>query len=139
MTRIFSKMLWVVLGLAIPAMSSCGHGLSQRSSLPLAPESIEGRQVEYADLHGINIYSFFTEGRYRYATLSKNRTFADSREGHYEFERTGKKSGTIRFHNEPSIHLVFTSSNSATGRIDGDCRSYRFLLGSCASEVQTGY
>lgn len=96
--------------------------------MPLAPESIAGRQFQYADPHGVNIYTFLTGGRYRYATLSQNRSYADSREGNYKYERTENKTGTIKFDNEPAIRLVFTGPKTATGRVDGDERVYRFIL-----------
>jgi hypothetical protein len=114
--------------LAILAISGCGHGMAWKESVSLAPDKIAGRQLEYTDSHGVNIYTFFTGGRYRYATLSQNRSYADSREGSYEYERTGKKTGTIRFENEPSIRLIFTGPQSAVGRVDADERVYRFLM-----------
>ena len=119
---------WLVLCLATLAVTGCGHDLLRKDSTTLAPVSIAGRQLEYADPHGVNIYTFFTGGRYRYATLSRNRTYADSREGRYDYKRTGNKTGTIRFDKEPAIRLAFTDPKTATGHVDGDERVYRFLI-----------
>jgi len=116
------------LCLAILAVTGCGHDLTRKDSTTLAPVSIAGRQLEYVDPHGVNIYTFFTGCRYRYATLSQNRSYADSREGNYEYERTGNKTGVVRFKNEPAIRLVFTGPKTATGRVVGDERVYRFVL-----------
>lgn len=113
-------------------MSGCGDSLSRHllsgASLSLAPDRIDDRQLKYTDPHGVNIYTFFSHGRFRYATLSQNQSHADSREGRYEYRRTGKNTGTIGFKNEPAIHLVFTDPKNARGRVDGDERVYQFTL-----------
>ena len=121
-------MRWLALCLATLAVTGCGHDLTRKDSSTLAPVSIAGRQLEYADPHGVNIYTFFTGGRYRYATLSRNRTYADSREGRYDYKRTGNNMGTISFDKESAIQLVFVGQNAATGCVDGDQRVYRFTF-----------
>ncbi|MFM8982937.1 MAG: hypothetical protein ACKOLA_08535 [Spartobacteria bacterium] len=123
----FSKW-WGFLCLATLMVSGCGNDLTSKKATPLGPESIAGRQMEYADPHGVNIYTFFAGGRYRYATLSQNRSFADSREGTYVYTRNGHNTGTISFDNEPSIRLGYTGPNTATGRVDGDERVYQFIV-----------
>jgi hypothetical protein len=45
--------------LAILAISGCGHGMAWKESVSLAPDKIAGRQLEYTDSHGVNIYTFF--------------------------------------------------------------------------------
>lgn len=130
MSQLFYQVRGPVLWVLISAMSACANGHSRHSTsgvtVATAPGVIEGRQLEYNDPHGVNIYTFFAEGRYRYATLSQNRSHADSREGRYEYKRTGSETGAIAFKNEPAIRLVFTGPNTATGRVDGDKRVYRF-------------
>ena len=45
-------MRWLALCLATLAVTGCGHDLTRKDSTTLAPVSIAGRQLEYADPHG---------------------------------------------------------------------------------------
>lgn len=93
-----------------------------------APARIEGSQLRYKDNHGENFYTFFPGGRFRYATISQNRTQADSRSGVYRYARTAPDNGSIELVGEGVITLEFDGPGSAVGRIDGDARLYRFSI-----------
>ena len=45
----------------------------------MAPRSIANHQMRYSDNHGSYTYTFFGDGRYRFASMSQNQTVADSR------------------------------------------------------------
>jgi len=94
----------------------------------MAPPSLAGRQLKYSDNHGRNIYTFFPDGRYRFAWLSQNESLADSREGRFYYSTTKTNEARIRFENEPQITLRFTEPGLATGTIQGDLRTYQFHI-----------
>jgi len=94
----------------------------------MAPASLAGRQLKYSDNHGRNIYTFFPDGRYRFAWLSQNESLADSREGRFYYSTTKINEARIRFENEPQITLRFTEPGLATGTIQGDLRTYQFHI-----------
>jgi hypothetical protein len=48
----------------------------------LAPLAIAGSQLHYRDNHDRYVYTFISDGRYRFASVHQSRTWADSREGH---------------------------------------------------------
>ena len=91
-----------------------------------APARIEGSQLRYKDNHGENFYTFFSGGRFRFATISQNRTQADMRSGVYRYAKTAPHNGSIKLVGEGVIDLEFDSPGSAVGRIEGDARLYRF-------------
>lgn len=93
-----------------------------------APARIEGCQLRYTDNHGVNFYTFFHGDRFRYATISQNRTQADSRSGVYRYARTAPDNGSIELVGEGVIKLEFDGPGSAVGRIDGDARLYRVSI-----------
>jgi hypothetical protein len=99
---------------------------SPRSNM--APASLAGSQLKYRDNHGRNIYTFFSDGRYRFAWLSQNESLADSREGRFHYSTTKTNEALIRFENEPPITLRFTKPGLATGTIHGDLRIYQFQI-----------
>ena len=117
----------IFLGLAAILSSSCSSQVPLRENGP-APAQLAGRQLQFTDSHGINFYTFFADGRYRYATLSQNKTYADSREGRFTYKRSGSNRAEIRFADEPTIRLTFSELSKATGTIDGDQRTYLFRL-----------
>jgi hypothetical protein len=94
----------------------------------MAPASLAGSQLKYRDNHGRNIYTFFSDGRYRFAWLSQNESLADSREGRFHYSITKTNEALIRFENEPPITLRFTKPGMATGTIEGDERIYEFQI-----------
>jgi hypothetical protein len=94
----------------------------------IAPASLSGSQLKYSDNHGRNIYTFFPDGRYRFAWLSQNESLADSREGRFHYSITKTNEALIRFENEPQITLQFTKPGLATGTIQGDVRIYQFQI-----------
>jgi hypothetical protein len=94
----------------------------------MAPASLAGRQLKYSDNHGRNVYTFFPDGRYRFAWLSQNESLADSREGRFHYSATKTNDALIRFENEPQITLRFTEPGLATGTIEGDWRIYQFHI-----------
>ena len=94
----------------------------------MAPASLAGRQLKYSDNHGRNIYTFFPDGRYRFAWLSQNESLADSREGRFHYSTTKANEALIRFENDPQITLRFTKPGLATGTIQGDLRIYEFHI-----------
>ena len=94
----------------------------------MAPASLAGCQLKYSDNHGRNIYTFFPDGRYRFAWLSQNESLADSREGRFHYSATKTNDALIRFENEPQITLRFTEPGLATGTIEGDWRIYQFHI-----------
>ena len=97
----------------------------------MAPASLAGSQLKYSDNHGRNFYTFFPDGRYRFAWLSQNESLADSREGRFHYSTTKTNEALIRFENEPQITLRFTKPGSATGTIQGDLRIYEFHIVPC--------
>ena len=94
----------------------------------MAPTSLAGCQLKYSDNHGRNIYTFFSDGRYRFAWLSQNESLADSREGRFHYSTTKINEALIRFENDPQITLRFTKPGLATGTIQGDLRIYEFHI-----------
>ena len=94
----------------------------------MAPASLAGSQLKYSDNHGRNIYTFFPDGRYRFAWLSQHESLADSREGRFHYSTTKTNEAQIRFENEPQITLRFTKPGLATGTIQGDLRIYQFQI-----------
>ena len=92
----------------------------------MAPASLAGSQLKYSDNHGRNIYTFFPDGRYRFAWLSQNESLADSREGRFHYSITKTNEALIRFENEPQIMLQFTKPGLARGTFQGDLRIYQF-------------
>jgi hypothetical protein len=100
----------------------------------MAPASLAGRQLKYGDNHGRNIYTFFPDGRYRFAWLSQNESLTDSREGRFHYSTTKINEALIRFENEPQITLRFTELGLATGTIQGDWRIYEFHIVPCDAE-----
>jgi len=94
----------------------------------MAPKLIAGSQLQYADNHGKNIYTFFKDGRYRYATMSQNQTTAGSREGKYLYTITAPGKATITLDKTEAIRLSFDTPLTATGTLDGDVRKYRFQI-----------
>jgi hypothetical protein len=94
----------------------------------MAPASLAGSQLKYSDNHGRNIYTFVPDGRYRFAWLSQNESLADSREGRFHYSTTKANEALIRFENDPQITLRFTKPGLATGKIQGDLRTYQFHI-----------
>ena len=118
-----------VIGFALLLCGGCialKHGGDRTNGF--APSRIEGCQLRYTDNHGENFYTFFPGGRFRYATISQNRTQADSRSGVYRYARTAPDNGSIELVGEGVITLEFDGPGSAVGRIDGDARLYRFSI-----------
>jgi hypothetical protein len=94
----------------------------------MAPASLADCQLKYSDNHGRNVYTFFPDGRYRFAWLSQNESLTDSREGRFHYSNTKTNEALIRFENEPQITLRFTKPGLATGTIQGDLRIYEFHI-----------
>jgi hypothetical protein len=100
----------------------------EASASGLAPQSLAGNQLKYRDNHSRNIYTFFPDGRYRYASLSQNESFSDHREGRFQYAVRSNAEAVISFDDEPSITLRFTDRDLAVGTIDGDVRVYQFQI-----------
>ena len=98
------------------------------SASSLAPQSLAGSQLKYRDNHGRNIYTFFPDGRYRYASLSQNESLADHREGRFQYAVRSPSKAVVSFDKEPSITLRFKDRGLAIGTIDGDVRVYQFQI-----------
>jgi hypothetical protein len=94
----------------------------------MAPRSIANHQMRYSDNHGSYTYTFFGDGRYRFASMSQNQTVADSREGRYQYAITSPGKSIVTFDDEPPIRLSFSGPLDATGQIEGDQRNYRFTF-----------
>jgi hypothetical protein len=94
----------------------------------MAPSALAGSQMKYADNHGRYAYTFFEDGRYRFAFMSQNETTADSRAGRYTYALKSAGGATITFDHEPSIRLTFADPLNATGTIEGDDRTYSFRI-----------
>jgi len=94
----------------------------------MAPASLAGCQLKYSDNHGRNIYTFFPDGRYRFAWLSQNESLAESREGRFHYSIMKTNEALIRFEHEPQITLRFTKPGFASGTIQGDLRIYEFQI-----------
>jgi len=92
----------------------------------IAPPAIGGTQMKYADNHGRYVYTFFKDGRYRFAFMSQNETVADSREGRYMYTPGHDGKATIAFEGEPAIRLKFSDPLGASGTIEGDDRVHQF-------------
>ena len=98
------------------------------SASGLAPQSLAGSQLKYRDNHGRNIYTFFPDGRYRYASLSQNESLADHREGRFQYAVRSPAEAVVNFDDESAITLRFTDRGLANGTIDGDMRVYQFQI-----------
>ena len=98
------------------------------SASGLAPQSLAGSQLKYRDNHGRNIYTFFPDGRYRYASLSQNESLADHREGQFHYAVRSPAEAVVSFDDEPSITLRFADRGLPSGTIDGDVRVYQFQI-----------
>jgi hypothetical protein len=126
----------IVAVLILALMGGCSRSISSANLEKntratrgnMAPASLAGRQLKYSDNHGRNIYTFFPDGRYRFAWLSQNESLADSREGRFYYSNTKTNEARIRFENEPQITLRFTEPGLATGTIQGDLRTYQFHI-----------
>jgi len=98
------------------------------SASSLAPQSLAGSQLRYRDNHGLNIYTFFPGGRYRYASLSQNESLADHREGRFQYAVRSPAKAVVNFDDESAITLRFSGHGLACGTIDGDMRVYQFQV-----------
>jgi hypothetical protein len=122
--------------LTLALMGGCSRGISSANLEKntratrgnMAPAFLAGSQLKYRDNQGRNIYTFFPDGRYRFAWLSQNESLADSREGRFHYSTTKPNEALIRFENEPQITLRFTKPGLATGTIQGDLRIYHFHI-----------
>lgn len=98
------------------------------SATGLAPQSLAGSQLKYRDNHGRNIYTFFPNGRYRYASLSQNESLADHHEGRFQYAVRSPAEAVVNFEDESAITLRFTDRGLANGTINGDMRVYQFQI-----------
>jgi hypothetical protein len=136
MASLTNHFLPIAAVLILALAGGCSRSISSASlekntrtvSGSMAPASLAGRQLKYRDNHGRNIYTFFSDGRYRFAWLSQNESLADSREGRFHYSTTKTNEALIRFENEPTIMLRFTKPGMATGTIEGDKRIYQFQI-----------
>jgi hypothetical protein len=94
----------------------------------LAPLAIAGNQLHYRDNHGSYTYTFFSDGRYRFASVHQTGTSADSREGRYRYVITAPGKAALSFDKESTIRLRFESPLDRTGTTDGDVRPFAFTI-----------
>jgi len=94
----------------------------------MAPRYLAGSQLEYTNPQGKNVYTFFGDGCYRYATMSQNQTTAASREGKYTYRITAPGRAHLTFDRDPAIRLQFDSPLTATGTVEGDTQTYSFRV-----------
>ena len=128
--------LTVAALLALTMLCGCSGRipfLAQRknNALPIngmAPQSLAGHQLKYQDNHGRNIYTFFPDGRYRFASLSQNESLADQREGRFQYVIRKPDEAVVSFEDEPPITLRFSDHGRASGTISGDVRIYQFQI-----------
>jgi len=115
----------------IDRVVSFGGADDANSSSPdhcMAPSALAGSQMKYADNHGHYVYTFFEDGRYRFASMSQNETMADSREGRYTYTLDDAGHVTLSFDHELTIRMTFSDPLNAKGTIEGDEREYSFRL-----------
>lgn len=93
-----------------------------------APARLEGCRLRYTDNHGENFYTFLSGERFRYATISQNRTYADSRDGTCRYLKTAPNKATIKLAGEAWMSLEFDRPGTGIGKMDGDLRNYRFTI-----------
>jgi hypothetical protein len=136
MARPTTHFLFIAAVLILALAGACSQSISSGSlekctrapRVSMAPASLAGSQLKYRDNHGRNIYTFFSDGRYRFAWLSQNESLADSREGRFQYSTTKTNEALILFENEPPITLRFTKPGMTTGTIQGDERIYQFQI-----------
>ena len=80
----------------------------------------------YRDNHGQNTYTFLADGRYRFASMSQNRTVADSSEGRWAWRLLTTDRGELTLSNGQRAVLDFSAPLQATGKFEGDVRAYSF-------------
>jgi len=129
--RTFSLTAALLALATLCACSSPSRERRKRKSIPaggLAPQSLAGSQLKYRDNHGRNIYTFFPDGRYRFASLSQNESLANYREGRFQYAVRSPAEAVVNFDNESAITLRFSDRGLANGTIDGDTRVYQFQI-----------
>ena len=94
----------------------------------MTPLRIAGSQLHYRDNLGRYTYTFFADGRYRFASIHQSGTWADSREGRYRYVITAPSEATLSFARESAIHLRFESPFNGSGTTDGDVRPFAFTI-----------
>lgn len=93
-----------------------------------APPSIANHQMHCRGNHGDYTYTFFADGRYRFIARSQNRTIADSSEGRWTWKLLTTDRGELTLSNGQRAVLDFSAPLQATGRFDGDVRTFSFLF-----------
>ena len=84
--------------------------------------------MHYRDNHGNYTCTFFADGRYRFVTMSQNRTIADTSEGRWTWRLLTTDRGELTLSNGQRVVLDFNAPLQATGKFEGDVRTYSFLF-----------
>jgi hypothetical protein len=82
--------------------------------------------MHYRDNHGDYTYTFFADGRYRFAAMSQNRTVADSAEGRWTWKLLTTDRAELTLSNGQRAVMDFSAPLQATGKFEGDVRPYSF-------------
>lgn len=117
----FFRWSGILLTALLPSVSA-----AELSGVDCVLSTPAGTQMRYTDNHGKYTMTFFGDGRYRFVSVSQNETMADSREGRWEYEVSGRRTALLHLDGDSVIRLEFSAPLVASGTIDDDVRIYRF-------------